>query len=364
LGRQTQWLYALDPTNSGAVTITDARGYQTQEVLSDGEPTSITNAYGTSDATTTTYGYFSGTDGTSSVTTAAGTPYAETTTYTYNTPGDLLSKSAPAPSSTGTWTWSYNSLNEVTSSQTPLQAAAGVSAQLTYDSNGNLKSTSVPLPTNGTDTPSSTYATTTYNYGTGCSIAGANGCYTGDVQSIVSPLGNVSGANAANYTTNYTYDSYGDQTSVTDPLGNKATDVYNDIGELLCTVSAKETALGVSCPTAGSWVSGATAYTYDNYGDLLSETNPAGYESSATYDDIGDQLTYTDAMSPSNTTDFKFDNDGEPTQTTYPDGTTTSTTYDPDGDVLTTTDKGATSPLTPTRLWTRSPRCKQPSRPS
>jgi len=41
------------------------------------------------------------------------------------------------------------------------------------------------------------------------------------VASIVDPLGNVSGATASTYTTTYGYDAAGNQTSVTDPLGEK-----------------------------------------------------------------------------------------------------------------------------------------------
>ena len=267
LGRTTQWSEALDPSGSGTVTITDARANVTQEILADGEPTAITAGYGSSSTTTTTYSYFPNTDPSETVTTASGTPYAETTTYTYNSEDDLISKSAPAPVATGTWTWAYNRLNEVTYAQTPLEAAASaasgtnVATTHLYDASGNILSSSVPLPVPGTDTPSSTDATTVYGYGTGCSTSGANGCYTGDVQSVTDPDGNV---------TAYTYDVYGDETQVTTAYGTSsaATSYYNyadAIGEVTSSQTPREHAAGVSA-----------TYTYDNYGDLVSSGAPAG----------------------------------------------------------------------------------------
>ena len=266
LGRTTQWSEALDPSGSGTVTITDARANVTQEILADGEPTAITAGYGSSSTTTTTYSYFPNTDPSETVTTASGTPYAETTTYTYNSEDDLISKSAPAPVATGTWTWAYNRLNEVTYAQTPLEAAASaasgtnVATTHLYDASGNILSSSVPLPVPGTDTPSSTDATTVYGYGTGCSTSGANGCYTGDVQSVTDPDGNV---------TAYTYDVYGDETQVTTAYGTSsaATSYYNyadAIGEVTSSQTPREHAAGVSA-----------TYTYDNYGDLVSERCPS-----------------------------------------------------------------------------------------
>jgi RHS repeat-associated protein len=310
MGRTTTWSYALGADGSGTVAITGPMGYVTQEQLADGEPTSVTDAYGTPYAATTTYGYFPGTDGTKSVTDADG----KTTAYTYDANGNLISETDPLGNIS---TWAYNSLNEVTSSQTPLQAAAGVKTAYAYDADGNLLSVSTPLPGS-----SGTSRTTTYTYGTGCSTSGAGGCYPGDVQLEIGPDGG---------TTAYTYDAYGDETSVTGPLGNETTYTYNKIGERTSMVAPLGNVSG------GTPANYTTTYTYDAYGDLVSTTDPAGHVSSATYDDIGDELTSTDALG--NPTSYTYDADGELTKTTEPDATTTTSTYDADGDKTSSTDE-------------------------
>jgi len=44
---------------------------------------------------------------------------------------------------------------------------------------------------------------------------------TGNLTSVTKPLGNASGAPAGSYTTKYTYDTFGDQLTSTDPLGKR-----------------------------------------------------------------------------------------------------------------------------------------------
>jgi RHS repeat-associated protein len=79
-----------------------------------------------------------------------------------------------------------------------------------------------------------------------------------------------------------------------------------------------------------------TTYAYDAYGDVTSTTNPDGDVSSALYDDLGNELSSTDARGY--TTDYTEDADNELTEVTLPNTDTESYTYDGDGNKLTYTD--------------------------
>jgi RHS repeat-associated protein len=308
MARTTTWSYGLSPQGTGTVTTIGPLGHETYEVVSQDEPTSFTGAYGTPYAATTSYSFYPGAAGTKSVT----GPDGQVTTYTYNSEGDLISKTDPMGATSD---WTYNNLNEVTSSQTPLELAAGVATTYTYDAEGNLLSESVPQPGGGT-------ATTTYGYGSGCSTSGANGCYTGDVLWVKDPLGNATG---------YTYDQYGDVTSVTDPGGNETTYAYNGIGQVTQMVAPLGNVAG------GSPANYTTKYSYDSYGDLTSVTGPDANTTSRTYNDLGDTLTSTDALG--NTTSYSYDADGELTKTTFPDGSAATSAYNADGEVTSSTDQ-------------------------
>lgn len=99
--------------------------------------------------------------------------------------------------------------------------------------------------------------------------------------------------------TYYTYDSYGDQLSETDPLGNTTTSGYYTNG-LLCWTAPPTVTGGTSCPTTGSSPSGApvgsTDYTYDSQGDETTKDVAEGSSSpqmtTNTYD-IDGRLDYT-----------------------------------------------------------------------
>jgi RHS repeat-associated protein len=219
--------------------------------------------------------------------------------------------------------------------------ADGVVTQLTYNTNGDLTSSSTP-DGNGTEV-----AKTTYTY---------NG--DGNQNSVTSPDGNLVGANAGNYTTvtvygvdqqktsvtqaggtgatatprttNYGYDANLNQTAMQDPRGHTTTTTYNaddratlvtdpdNNATLTCydgdgnttqTVPAAGVAANsltpASCPTAypsgygNRLASDATTYTFDASGNQTAITTPApagqtGHETTTySYDGNGQNIQTT-----------------------------------------------------------------------
>ena len=189
---------------------------------------------------------------------------------------------------------------------------------------------------------------------------------------MTTPAGNASGADAADYTTNYAYNpagqltaetgppvsvssytsqtatstrpqttdgynTFGDQTQAVDPDGNVTTTAYDGDGRTTSVAQAAYTPPGTS-----SAITATTAYAYDEDGNLVSETDPEGNVTSATYDALGDVTSVTDPQLPGQsspgTSTYTYDADGERLSATDPLGNATRQTYDYFGNVATSTD--------------------------
>ncbi len=126
------------------------------------------------------------------------------------------------------------------------------------------------------------------------------------------------------------FDSQGNVSSTTDALGNSSSagyDTSNNLTSQTMTVSGQPL---------------TTSYTYDSFGDVQTATDPAGDTTSFAYNATGQPITSTDALG--NTTYYGYDANGNLTSTTSPMGLTTSFSYDASGNVLsTTTPDGITS---------------------
>jgi RHS repeat-associated protein len=167
-----------------------------------------------------------------------------------------------------------------------------------------------------------------------------------------------------NRTTSYTYDATGNILTVTNPAKQVTTNGYNAANELTSikysdgstpneTLAYNQDGLRTSM-TDGT---GTTTWSYDAFGETVSETNGAGSTTGYTYDNNGNvvAIAYPGGSSQtvtqvfdkanrltsvtdwnSNKTTFGYDNDGDLTSTTYPDGVIVSSAYD-NSDALSST---------------------------
>jgi RHS repeat-associated protein len=200
---------------------------------------------------------------------------------------------------------------------------------------------------------------TTYTYTTGSQAAIGGGTEpAGLLASTASPDGGV---------TTYAYDSAGDVAQVTDPLGMVTDYTYDNLGRELSQTQisstypagltttytyddqdrvVSETDPPVTDRVTGAVHTGATAYTYDPDGDVLTTTvsDATGGDPSRTttytYDAHGNLASVTDPMG--NKTTYTYDALGDRVSQTTPAGVTTDYTYDAAGNLLTTTLAGYT----------------------
>lgn len=263
--------------------------------------------------------------------------------------------------------------------------------QMGYDGNGNLASVTDPLNHEqqwayDTNNNVTTYTdannnSTSYTYNSMNEVTsvtapdGGKTTYTydssGNLTSQVDPRGNVSGANAASYTTSYAYNGSGQLESVTnadggktsytrdpmgfpltitDPMGRVTTFAYDGDQQPVSVTGPDGGTMKYSYDPAGNMVSetdpNGSTYTYGFDADnrVVKVTDPLGNSVSYGYDGNGNQTTFTDARSITTTT--SYDADSQPVKITYSDGTPTVTyTYDADGNTTSVTDGTGTRTL-------------------
>src|SRR5262249_25964851 len=147
---------------------------------------------------------------------------------------------------------------------------------------GNLLTTSRPL------TGTSLTATTSNTY---------DPAHPGDALTTTDPNGKV---------TTFTYDQFGNRTSVIDPVANKTTMTYDAIGRMKSSVSPKGNVPGAN-PAAFT-----TTFVPNAFGQDTSVTDPLGRQTVTVYDEDGNVKTVTDANNHTTTTTYDLGN--RPTQ--------------------------------------------------
>ncbi|HUZ38225.1 MAG TPA: LamG-like jellyroll fold domain-containing protein, partial [Streptosporangiaceae bacterium] len=145
--------------------------------------------------------------------------------------------------------------------------------------------------------------------------------------SVTQPPYTPPGSSQINAVSTQTYNNLGQVTSQTDPLGNKTTYTYDQLGDQA----------SVTAPDGG-----VSTFTYDTEGDQLSATGPTGAVTDSTYDYLGRQLTSTQVERyPSNaayTTTSSYGSNGWLSSQTSAAGVVTSYGYDPAGETTSITD--------------------------
>ena len=281
-------------------------------------------------------------DGTtaSGLTTTVTNPDNTAVTQVYDSYGMLLSSTDPLSNTTLNEYDAYHNLISVTD---PL----GHTNSYTYDSNGNKLSSTYPQPT--PNNPVNTTSYTTYNAysepsGTTDELGNPrNFTYDSNfwpqlasdsIGPVVSFTFNANGTMASkavgydltqtsDAATKYTYDQYGNLQTQTDPLGNATTYSYDNLGrKISMTLPAR---VNPSAPGA------STNYTYDALGNLLSVTvtDPTTNQSRVTqytYDMNGNKTSETDPDGAGHTTNYAYDGLNRLITVTYPATPATSLT--------------------------------------
>jgi RHS repeat-associated protein len=123
----------------------------------------------------------------------------------------------------------------------------------------------------------------------------------------------------------FSYDQYGNRVSATDPLQDKTTYGYDLLGRQMSNVTPKGNVTG------GNPAAYTTNSLYNAFGDVTQVTDPLNRKTTVGYDANRNRTSVTDANLHQTT--FIYDADDEVTQVTRPDNSTLKTGYDSDGNV-------------------------------
>jgi RHS repeat-associated protein len=325
-----------------------------------GQPTSITEAYGTPQARTTTISYNSTFVHLPSQITAPG----KTTTFTYDSKGNLLTQTdtdttgGPTNGQTRTWKYTYDSLGHLLTVKDPAHNGSKENPAYIYTYTGDNIATI-------TDALGHVSHITSYNNsGLPLSMTDPNGVvttFTYDARQRL--LTRTVQASSGNATTTFAYDAAGNITTLTLPdssslsytydTAHRVTSVKDNLNGTIAytldangditqqhisagstlaqTQSAVFDSLGQTLQQMG--ISGQTSsFTYDADGNVLTSTNPLGNTLTQTFDPLNRLVNSIDPLNK--TTTYAYDAQDNVTSVTDPRGLTTTYTYDGFGEVL------------------------------
>jgi RHS repeat-associated protein len=258
-------------------------------------PTTVTNAFGTSEARTSITQWHP----TFSLPTLVTEP-GRTTAYSYDAVGNVLTKAvtdtAASPSSTRTWSWTYNAKQLVATATAP----NGAVTSYTYDSFGNLLTAANALGN-----------ITTYTYDPANRVAsrtepnGLTTTYTYDLRDrlLTQTVG-------GQQTTTFTYKPYGSVETVTLPTGLVLTYTYdlahrligwsNNRGESgTYTLDNMGNRVEDQVKNANGAVAWTTARTINAINRVASATEGGNRTTTFGYDANGEQTSETDGLNQS-----------------------------------------------------------------
>ncbi|MET3653896.1 RHS repeat-associated core domain-containing protein [Dyella japonica] len=324
-----QFAYNLDANKKVTSTIvTDPNGHQQQIVFdpTSGYPSSVTAAYGTSLAQTTTFVREA-----SGLVDSATDALGRTTSYTYDSLGNVLTVTklagtANAVTTQFTYTSDYAQLASI---RDPL----GHVTQLSYTS-GCLTKVTNPLGN----------ATTLQCNAFGQPVAAKDAmgntslfAYQGyDLQSVTDPL---------NRTVSFAVDNLGRRIAVRDPMANVALTQYDVNDRVTSVIDALNQTTSITYDGNGNATSvtlpnqGVINLVYDGRNRASTRTDALKQSESWTYDGIGHVLTHTDRKGQ--TTDYSYDALNRRTLVAYADGSGTQASYDAGNRVTSLMDSAA-----------------------
>ncbi len=341
--------YEYYPPSSGASAgkikfVTDALGHKTYYTYTPtGQTESVTAAYGTSNAATTTYGY----DDFGRVVSTTD-PGGHVTRNTYDNAGNLISTIQNYDSSRGLnednlynikTTYEYDTrgdlkkvtdaLNHVTSYE---YDDAGRLLSMTdpdlnvmtktYDNAGRLASTTDALT-----------HTTSYTYDENGRLTVTTNALGKTTRTNYNPDGTVaSTVDELGRTTNYIYDSAGQLITTIDPMGGITRNVYDEAGNLTSTTDARGKTTTYQYDALNRLVlqrdpeQGETEYFYDQVGNLVQTIDPKDNVTTFEYDELNRLKLQTDAHGK--TTQYFYDSLGNRVRVIDPRGNETRFEYD------------------------------------
>lgn len=292
LNRQTSFDYT---SIAGATKVTDPKGNVEVIAYTQGLKTALTRGYGTPQAATWRYWY----DANSLALVQVMDPNGNRTNFSVDSNGNVLTVTDALGRQT---VKTYNGFNQVLTEKD----GNGVTTTSSYDTRGNLTGVSRPL------TGTSQVQTTTYNH--------ADASHPGDITSMVD-------GDAKTWI--YAYDVSGYRNSVKDPLGNQATSIFNNDGWTTSSVTPKGNVVGCGCAAQYT-----TTYGYNAFGQVTTQSDPLGHSTVRHYDADQNMDTLTDG--DGNLTTYVYDLANQQTQVKRADTpqTTLTTDYNADGTVL------------------------------
>ena len=287
-----QWKYGV--TEAGTETrITEPNGSTTVEQFNGaGLPTSVTHAWGTSLAATTTYEYDSAYN-----LVAVADPNLHQTKYTYDARDNRVGETDALGHKTE---WVYNGSHEITRETNPDGEATHYARNLFGEPTEISRAA-----------PGKQEQVTHYFYNES----------DGMLEHMTDPMGRKS---------RYEYDTYGDLEEEVDPEGDIRRWGYNEDSQETSYVSPRGNLEGSG---EENYV---TSIERDAQGRPVHVTDPLEHSTEYVYNADGDLESQTDGNG--NRTKYVYNADDEPIKIEEPDGAVTETGYDNEGQITSQTD--------------------------
>jgi RHS repeat-associated protein len=277
-GHARKWKYGTNET-----TLTEPNGSETVETFnSAGEPTKVTHAKGKSEETTTEYEY----NGETFNRTKLIDGNKHETTYGYDSEGNKTSEIDPNKDKRK---WTYDKKHDVETETTP----EGEETKFKLNGKGDPEAIEQTV---GLETQKTEYK---YNE-------------KGDLTEVIDPL---------KHATKYTYDSFGDKETETDPESSERKWKYNEDSQVTEETSPRKF---------------TTKIERDEQGRPKKVTDPLGHTTEHTYDGNGNVESETDGNK--HTTKYEYNEENLPTKITEPNLDTVETGYDSEGQMTSHTD--------------------------